>query len=67
MGMPRHVPVAKIRIPDVIRLPDGREVAVRDLVLKQRDRRSYNLRTGTEYGSRTRRKITKGVDTETES
>ena len=65
--MPRHVPVAKIRIPDVIRLPDGREVETKTLLLKQTNRRSYNLRTRTEYGHRSKSKIAKAVDTDAES
>jgi len=49
-------------IPDVIRLPDGREVAVKDILTRPRNRRSYNLKTGMEFGQRIRRKIAKPVD-----
>lgn len=51
-------------IPETIRLPDGREVAVKDILTRPRDRRSYNLQTGMEFGLRTRRKIAKPVDTD---
>jgi len=50
-------------IPEVIRLPDGREIPVKDILTKPRDRRSYNLKTGMEFGQRTKRKIAKPVDT----
>jgi hypothetical protein len=61
MGMSRHIPVARLETPKTITLPDGRVIQVSDILIKPQDRRSYNLRTGTEY--RGKRKTTKGVDT----
>ena len=55
--------VAKLRPPTSIKLPDGREIAVKDRLIGPRDRRSYNLQTGTSVVSRTRSKIAKPVDT----
>lgn len=55
--------VAKLRPPTSIKLPDGREIAVKDILIGPRDRRSYNLQTGMEFGPRTRSKIAKPVDT----
>ena len=66
MGMPRHIPVARLTPPETITLPDGRVIQVSDILIKPQDRRSYNLRTGTEYTARRRNKIAKGVDTQTE-
>ena len=72
MGMPvttapqrRRRPAEATRsiIPERICLHDGREFLVRDLLVKPRDRRSYNLKTGQEFGQRIKRKITKDVDT----
>jgi hypothetical protein len=63
-GRPRKETV-KSMIPVTIHLPDGREYTVKDILTKPRDRRSYNLQTGMEFGPRTKRKIAKGVDTET--
>ena len=72
MGMPvttapqrRRRPAEATRsiIPERICLRDGREFLVRDLLVKPRDRRSYNLQTGTSVVSRTRSKIAKPVDT----
>lgn len=60
--MSRHTPVARLLPPEHIRLPDGRVIAVKDLVGKPRDRRSYNLRTGMEHGQHLKRKIAKPVD-----
>ena len=52
-------------VPDVIRLPDGREFLTRDILVKPRDRVSYNLRAGIEFGHRFKRKMAKNpVDTE---
>lgn len=59
----RNAEQTRAIIPEVIRLPDGREFLTRDILVKPRDRLSYNLRTGTEYGLRTRRKIAKKIDT----
>ena len=62
IGRPRREYTRSL-VPETIRLPDGREYLVRDLLTRPRNRTSYNLRTGTEYGSRTRGKIAKDVDT----
>jgi hypothetical protein len=61
MGMSRHIPVARLTPPKTITLPDGRVIQTADILLPAQDRRSYNLRTGTEY--RGKRKTTKAVDT----
>jgi len=61
IGRPRKETVKSV-IPATIHLPDGREYAVKDILTKPRDRRSYNLKTGMEFGPRTKRKIAKGVD-----
>ena len=55
--------VAKLRPPTSIKLPDGREIAVKDILIGPRDRRSYNLQNGMEFGQRIKRKIAKSVDT----
>jgi hypothetical protein len=65
MGMSRHIPIARLTPPETITLPDGRVVQVADILVKPTDRRSYNLRTGTEY--RGKRKTTKTIDTAAES
>ena len=36
----------KTIVPETIRLPDGREFRVRDILVKPRNKVSYNLRTG---------------------
>ena len=62
IGRPRRESTRSL-VPDRIRLPDGREYLVRDLLTRPRNRTSYNLRTGMEFGPRTKRKIAKDVDT----
>lgn len=63
-GMSRHVPVARLVPPESITLPDGRVVPTADLLVKPTDRRSYNLRTKTEYSTKGKRKIAKTIDTQ---
>jgi hypothetical protein len=47
------------RIPATIALPDGREIAVQEVVGRVTNKINYNLRQGTAYGARTRYKIAK--------
>lgn len=63
--MGRHTNVAKLVTPKTITLKDGRVFATKDLLVKPRDRASYNLRTGVEYRERGKRKIAKTIDTQT--
>lgn len=42
----------KIALPTQIRLPDGRVIQVADIMIRPTNRRSYNLRTKTEYKPR---------------
>lgn len=59
----KYTECTKSIIPETIRLPDGREFGVKELLNQPRNRRSYNLQTGRESGLRTPRKIAKPVDT----
>lgn len=55
----------RLETPKTITLPDGREIATAELLIKPTNRRSYNLRTGMEFGEKTKRKIAKPIDTQT--
>jgi len=49
----------KLLPPETLRLPDGRVIQTKDVVDKQTNKTSYNLREGIEYGHRRRRKMAK--------
>lgn len=48
-----------LRIPDAIRLPDGRTVDIQAIVNKITDKTNYNLRLGMSYGHSGKRKMIK--------
>lgn len=52
-------PQPKLKPPETIRLPDGREIAVKDIMVKPQNKKSYNLRLGIEFGHRFKRKMVK--------
>ena len=53
-----------VRIPDAIRLPDGREVALDTVTNKVTNKTNYNLLVGVAYSYRRKTKIAKPVDTD---
>jgi hypothetical protein len=52
-----------VQIPATIALPDGREIAVQEVVGRVTNKINYNLQQGTAHGARTRYKIAKRLDT----
>jgi hypothetical protein len=49
--------------PETIQLPDGRVVQVSDIMIRPTNRRSYNLRTKTEYTTTGKRRLARQIDT----
>jgi hypothetical protein len=49
--------VARLKIPEYIKLPDGRKILTKTLLGKQTNRSSYNLELDMEYGYRRHHKI----------
>ena len=50
-----------VRIPDAIRLPDGREVALDTVTNKVTNKTNYNLRAGLAYTHHGKRKMIKNI------
>jgi hypothetical protein len=53
--LPGSRPVPEARghhTPEHIRLPDGRRVAVADILVKPQNRTHYNLRTGKQFAKK---------------
>lgn len=48
---------ARLTPPEIIRLPDGREIPLITLINRVTNRLSYNLRARLEYGYKTRRRM----------
>jgi len=54
----RSVPEARdAHVPEHIRLPDGREIPVADILVKPQNRTHYNLKTGKQFAKKTARPV----------
>ena len=54
---PKNIKSPKLVPPAVLRLPDGRVIETQEIMHKQTNKISYDLRAGIQYGYRFKRKI----------